>query len=169
MNRLDDITTSVLASDMAGAAAERLLVNGKFYQGAGVEHASWLRIVDSTIAELGSGSPPAPSHDMVQVVDLKGRFVLPGLHDAHIHTYSVGEASFFVHLGGCESIDELKQRVKQHADAHNRDKDDAAQHAERLESRERVGIARALHVLRHVRIPAQVKKVADAVGDAALP
>ena len=115
--RLDGISTSVLASDMAGAAAERLLVNGRIYQ-AGAEHASWLRIVGSTIAELGSGSPPAAGHDKVQVVDLKGKFVLPGLHDSHIHTYSVGEALYFVNLKGCESIDELKQRVKRHAEAH---------------------------------------------------
>ncbi len=84
----------------------------------GAEYASWIRVVGSTIAELGSGSPPAPSNDKVQVVDLKGKFVLPGLHDSHIHTYSVGEASFFVNLGGCESIDDLKERVKRHAEEH---------------------------------------------------
>ena len=121
MNRLDDITTSVLASDIAGGrgtAAEWLLINGRIYQAHGAEHASWLRIVGSTITELGFDSPPAPGDDKVQVVDLNGKFVLPGLHDSHIHTYSVGEASFFVNLGGCKSIDELKQRIRLHAEAH---------------------------------------------------
>lgn len=120
MERLGAITASVVQSETAaGPAAERLLVNGRIYQAGGAPHASWLRIVGGTIAELGDGTPPPPrdAGDKVQVVDLKGRFVLPGLHDAHIHTYSVGEASFFVNLGGCRSIGELKQRLKSHAEA----------------------------------------------------
>ena len=118
MQRLDAVSTAVVTSEPAAASSEppmeRLLVNAIIHQPSGAAPASWLRIEGNTIAAVGTGEPPAVP-DSTQVVDLQGKYVMPGLHDAHIHTYSVGEAMYYVDLGGCASIAELKDRVAAHA------------------------------------------------------
>ena len=120
MNRLGRLAGgAVIQSDMtpaAGAPMQRLLINGTIHQAAGAD-ASWLRISGDTIVDVGSGAPPALDAD-VQVVDLKGKYVMPGLHDSHLHTAGLGSASLMVNLGGCKSVAELKQRVRDHAKAH---------------------------------------------------
>ena len=112
-----------MQSDMtpaAGTPMQRLLINGTIHQPSGAPAASWLRIEGDTIAEVGTGAPPAlEAGGKVQVVDLKGKFVMPGLHDSHLHTAGLGSASMMVNLGGCESVAELKQRVRDHAKAVN--------------------------------------------------
>ena len=117
MMRLESVSTAVVQSEPAAdePAEERLLVNGVIHQRGGPP-AEWLLIRGDAIAEVGSGPPPEAA--AAQVIDLGGKFVLPGLHDSHLHTYSVGEASFYVDLGGCASIAELKQRLGDHARAH---------------------------------------------------
>eukprot|EP01047_Picozoa_sp_COSAG01_P001948 COSAG01_NODE_48_length_31904_cov_21.696997_32_plen_213_part_00 len=123
MRRLGPVSKAVLQSEPAAydsaAEGERLLVNGRIHQRGGPP-AEWLLIRGDTIADVGSSGrpPPLEAASGAQVVDLGGKFVLPGLHDAHIHTYAIGEASFYVHLGGCASIDELKQRLRDHARRH---------------------------------------------------
>ena len=119
MKRLESFTAAVVQSDMtaaAGADKERLLVNGKIFQ-PDSPHATWLHVVGDTIQAVGSGAPPAVD-DKVQVVDLKGKFVMPGLHDSHIHCAGLGSASLNVNMRGCDSIAELKSRLAAHATAH---------------------------------------------------
>eukprot|EP00512_Aurantiochytrium_limacinum_P013333 CAMPEP_0171582134 /NCGR_PEP_ID=MMETSP0961-20121227/10015_1 /TAXON_ID=87120 /ORGANISM="Aurantiochytrium limacinum, Strain ATCCMYA-1381" /LENGTH=868 /DNA_ID=CAMNT_0012139069 /DNA_START=9 /DNA_END=2615 /DNA_ORIENTATION=+ len=52
-----------------------------------------------------------------QVHDLQGGYVLPGLVDAHIHVYQLGEKKRNLDLLGCKSISELKQRLAKFAAA----------------------------------------------------
>lgn len=53
-----------------------------------VENA-WVVIEDGRLSRIGSGKPPRPSKGM-HAHDLGGRFVLPGLIDAHAHVTSTG-------------------------------------------------------------------------------
>ena len=79
-----------------------LLTNGSFWQGEGKPHADWALLEGGIIAAVGEpGAPLPPVRVETAVVDLGGKFVLPGLQDAHIHVYGLGEASFFVNLQVC--------------------------------------------------------------------
>ena len=104
MQRLGAVSSAVVQSEPAAAGTEmteRLLVNGIIHQPPPLSPAEWLLLRGAAIVEVGTGAPPPSVAETTQVVDLKGKFVMPGLHDAHIHTYSVGEAMFFVDLSGC--------------------------------------------------------------------
>jgi len=46
-----------------------------------------------------------------QVVDLGGRFVMPGFNDAHMHLADAGFQKLTVNLVGVKSLDELRDRV----------------------------------------------------------
>jgi predicted amidohydrolase YtcJ len=46
-----------------------------------------------------------------QVIDLGGRFVMPGFNDAHTHLASGGFEKLNVDLVGTKSLDEMKQRI----------------------------------------------------------
>ncbi len=48
-----------------------------------------------------------------KLIDLKGKTILPGFNDAHIHVWKVGQLeSFIIDLRGIESIEALQKKVK---------------------------------------------------------
>ena len=104
---------------------QTLYVNGRIWQAPGPAKAEWMLVRGTKIAAVGVGAPPAQQlAGPVQgaagssVVDLGGRLVLPGLHDSHIHVYALGEASYYVNLAGCGSVEELQRRLREHAAEH---------------------------------------------------
>ncbi len=63
---------------------ERILfISGTVYTTAGPWPDGWLLVSDGVIADLGRGAPPELSG--VRVVDIRGRDLLPGFIDMHIH------------------------------------------------------------------------------------
>lgn len=50
--------------------------------------------------------------DQTQVVDLEGRFVMPGFNDAHLHLADAGMTKLSVDLTGVKSLDELRERLR---------------------------------------------------------
>jgi len=52
-------------------------------------------------------------------VDLKGKTVLPGFIDSHVHGTSLGNDLFRINLRGVKSIDAIQQKIKRNADATN--------------------------------------------------
>ena len=50
-----------------------------------------------------------------QIVDLGGKFVMPGFNDAHCHLANGGQAKLEVDLVGVRSLDEMKQRIAEGA------------------------------------------------------
>jgi predicted amidohydrolase YtcJ len=50
-----------------------------------------------------------------QVVDLAGRFVMPGFNDAHTHLASAGFEKLQIDLVGTKSLEEMKQRIADRA------------------------------------------------------
>jgi len=50
-----------------------------------------------------------------QVIDLQGRFVMPGFNDAHTHLASGGLTQLRVNLEGSKSLEEMKARIAERA------------------------------------------------------
>ncbi|HEV8384001.1 MAG TPA: amidohydrolase, partial [Candidatus Acidoferrales bacterium] len=47
-----------------------------------------------------------------RVVDLKGRFAMPGFNDAHVHLANGGQSKLAVSLNGSKSVAEMQQRIR---------------------------------------------------------
>jgi predicted amidohydrolase YtcJ len=97
----------------------KAFVNGKIWQWRGPADdythafAEWMLVSDAgEVLRVGSGDLPAEAVDAdVAREDLSGRLVLPGLHDSHIHAYGLGESAEYLDLFGCESFEDLAQRL----------------------------------------------------------
>jgi predicted amidohydrolase YtcJ len=48
-----------------------------------------------------------------QIVDLGGRFVMPGFNDAHLHLAEAGFQKLSVNLTGVKSLDQFRQRIQE--------------------------------------------------------
>jgi len=92
--------------------------------GATVEVSRWLHAEGGVVVAAGDGEPPAAliarsrTGDL-ELVDLQGRVVFPGLWDSHVHVYALGKQQQAVDLEGCTSISELQERARCHLKAHS--------------------------------------------------
>ncbi len=89
-----------------------LLMNGKIYLEKGrFEEA--LSIKEGFVEAVGSTeSILATRRPQDEVVDLRGKTVLPGFNDSHLHLFLLGEAMTSCNLNGAVSIDEMIERGK---------------------------------------------------------
>ncbi len=67
---------------------------------------------DKIIAVGGAADIAALAVDHTRIIDAGGRTVMPGLIDAHAHMDREGLKPVFPSLAGCESIDDVLQRVE---------------------------------------------------------
>lgn len=73
-------------------------------------------VTDNKIVFVGSATD-VESHidDNTEVIDTKGKFVMPGLHDAHCHPEGLGDSggsdSEWFSLGGPKSFDEMVDKI----------------------------------------------------------
>ncbi len=85
------------ASSLVGCTSPRLAPDAHVYHDFTlIDPASekrikdaWLVVEDGRLSRIGSGKPPEPA-DPSRIHDLDGRFVLPGLIDAHAHITATG-------------------------------------------------------------------------------
>ncbi len=72
-------------------------------------------VEDNIIIAIGSWLEVATRKaEDTLLVDVKGKTILPGFNDAHIHVWKIGQLdSFIIDLRGVESITKLQQRVKE--------------------------------------------------------
>ena len=70
--------------------------------------------IDYVLLECGGNDPSA------ETIQLKGKFVMPGFNDAHVHLGAAGAAMLSVRINGVTSIEELQKRVAD-AVAHHRE------------------------------------------------
>jgi predicted amidohydrolase YtcJ len=68
--------------------------------------------LDYVLLECGGNDPSA------ETIQLKGRFVMPGFNDAHVHLGAAGAAMLSVQLNGVASIEELQKRIAEAAAQH---------------------------------------------------
>jgi predicted amidohydrolase YtcJ len=69
--------------------------------------------IDYVLLECGGNDQSA------ETVQLKGKFVMPGFNDAHVHLGSAGADMLSVRLNGVASIEELQKRVADAVAHHN--------------------------------------------------
>ena len=95
--------------------ADLALVNGDFYTVNPAEpEAQAVAVRDGKILAVGSN---AEIREFIgrrtRVIDLRGRFAMPGFNDAHTHLGGAGALKMSVDLRGARSIAEFQARVRQ--------------------------------------------------------
>ena len=89
----------VVAAQATSVEAQSLLISdGTLIDGTGnppVEHA-YVLIRDGLIADISTSAPSAPGN--IETVDARGKFILPGLIDSHVH-YRDWQAELFLAHG----------------------------------------------------------------------
>jgi predicted amidohydrolase YtcJ len=122
---------SLSSSQQLQSPAEVIFINGDIYTGSGDVSVT---TKNGTLPSFTAKIPPRSvqalavsagkliavgSNDEIkklvgpktQVVDLGGRFVMPGFNDAHVHLGSGGFEKLNVNLVGSKSLDDMKQRI----------------------------------------------------------
>jgi predicted amidohydrolase YtcJ len=106
------------SSAVAAGLADLVLRNGAVYTVDGVR--SWaeaLAVEDGRIRYVGTGAGASEFiGEETRVVDLRGRMVLPGFQDAHVHPVHAGVTYNQCALFGLTSKEELVAKVKQCAE-----------------------------------------------------
>jgi predicted amidohydrolase YtcJ len=97
--------------------ADKIFLHGNIYTGVtathGMRRAEALAVRGDRIEAAGSESEilklKGPS---TEVIDLDGRFVMPGFNDAHTHLGEAGLQRLTVNLTGVQSLTEFRERIK---------------------------------------------------------
>ncbi|WP_281323529.1 amidohydrolase [Flavobacterium aestivum] len=74
--------------------------------------ASAMAIQSGKIVAIGSNDEIANTYDSKNTIDANGKFIYPGLYDAHCHFYGFGLSLQEVDLRGTKSISEIIDRIK---------------------------------------------------------
>jgi predicted amidohydrolase YtcJ len=99
----------------ANGPADLVLLHGVIYTGdperarapAVTVRGEWIEAV-GTDEEIRQSVGP-----QTRVIDLHGRFAMPGFNDAHIHLVSAGIAKLKLNLEGSKSLTEFQQRIRE--------------------------------------------------------
>lgn len=107
----------VAAGERAEAAQDipdLVLVNGVIYTGdAAKPRVEALAVKGERIMATGSTQQiRALAGEGTRVLDLQGRFAMPGFNDAHIHMANGGQARLAVELNGAATLEEFQQRIR---------------------------------------------------------
>ena len=103
--------------------ADTILVHGHIYT-VNTKHpwAQALAIRDGKLIAVGSNKEISRYHGPhTKVLDAKGRMVLPGITDSHVHFLDGSFALERINLEDVKDRDEAVRRLKQYADAHPKD------------------------------------------------
>lgn len=98
----------------SGTAAELVLTHGNIYTvDPHIGRVEALAISQGKIVAVGTAAEI--QHwvgPQTQVIDLQGRFVLPGFNDAHTHFGAGGQGLLTVNVEGTHSLAEFQQRIR---------------------------------------------------------
>ncbi|MBI3405134.1 MAG: amidohydrolase family protein, partial [Acidobacteria bacterium] len=91
-----------------------ILVNGVIYTGDRAKpRAEAVAVKGERIVAVGSTKEiRALAGAATKVVDLAGKFAMPGFNDAHIHLANGGQAKLTIDLNGSRSLAEFQQRIR---------------------------------------------------------
>ena len=104
---------SIAQSQVSEPAATHY-INGAIWTGKqGAADASVMSVQDGRIVYIGNTSPAANKNE--KVVDLKGRFVVPGLIDNHVHFIEGGSGLAAVQLRDAATPEEFSKRIVDYA------------------------------------------------------
>jgi hypothetical protein len=106
---------SLLAATVCAAPPELLLVHGKIFLGPG-RYVQAAAVSGNRIAAIGTDDEILALKDAkTRVVDLAGRAVTPGFHDAHAHFFKGALALTQADLGGAANLQDIRQRLLDYA------------------------------------------------------
>lgn len=111
----------LLAAPLGAAeTADRIFINGSVWTGdAARPRAQALAVRGSNVLAVGTTAEVRRLAEKgTDVVDLRGRFVVPGFDDAHIHFMSGSLALDRVDLAGAGSVAEIQRRIAAYAKDH---------------------------------------------------
>jgi hypothetical protein len=110
----------VPAAPTPGPKADAIYIHGNIYTGvpAAAQFSSVLR--EEAIAVRGDRIQAVGKKvdieklkgPQTQVIDLGGRFVMPGFNDAHLHLADAGGNKLNVDLTGVKTLEELRERLR---------------------------------------------------------
>ncbi len=111
------------SAQSAPASAETVIVNARVYTvNAGQPWAEAVAISGGKVLAVGSTREiGAYRGSFTKVIDAKGKLVLPGFTDCHIHFMDGSLGLTQVDLNGTKSVAEIQKRVKEYAAAHPRE------------------------------------------------
>jgi predicted amidohydrolase YtcJ len=91
-----------------------LFINGSFHTcDPESEGAQAIAVEDGRIIKTGSNAEmQSLAQPNYELVDLKGRCVVPGLIDAHLHLLSLGQSFRRVNLDGIDTLDKIKNALR---------------------------------------------------------
>lgn len=109
-----------LAEDAPKPKADIIFTRGNVYTGMADPNAMGAGKRAEAIAVRGDRILAVGTRDEVlkhkgpetKMVDLGGRFVMPGFNDAHLHLASAGREKLSVNLVGCKTLDEFRERLR---------------------------------------------------------
>jgi predicted amidohydrolase YtcJ len=105
---------------MADGTADLVFTGGGVYTVDAVRRrAQAVAVRDGRIVAVGFD---ADIHELIEpsteVVDLRGRLLLPGFQDAHVHAPSAGLERMRIDLSGVHDLQEYRALIKRYADEH---------------------------------------------------
>src|SRR5438552_5768177 len=100
--------------------ADTIYINGNIYTGVTgassfheVQRAETMAVKGDRILLIGKENDVLKSKGPASVViDLHGKFVMPGFNDAHVHLTDAGFKRLTVDLTGVQSIEEFRERIR---------------------------------------------------------
>jgi predicted amidohydrolase YtcJ len=113
-------STSIYAQNALGSRT--IYFNGNILTGEGINSGRAVRVNaiavrDGVIAAAGTDADILKQWQgkATKLVDLKGRFVMPGFNDAHVHLASAGLEKLRIDLVDCKSLEEMQSRIRRDA------------------------------------------------------
>lgn len=98
-----------------------LVFNGKIYTVDSVfTIAEAMCIKDGKVVKVGSHKELSDNYTFTNELDIQGRFVYPGLIDAHCHLYGYALSLRQADLKGAKSFDDVLNRMNEHTEKHPR-------------------------------------------------
>lgn len=103
--------------------ADMILINGNIYTVDGqFNTAQAFAVTDGKFVAVGSNDEVLSKYQSDYILDVSGLPVYPGFIDGHCHFFGYGENLVrYANLAGCKSMDEVVERLKEHAEKHPSD------------------------------------------------
>ncbi len=101
-----------------------IFLNGNIYTvNEKQPHAEAIAIKNDRIVFVGSNAEAKELQtDQTRIVDLRGRTVVPGLTDSHVHIFGIGERELTLNLEGTNTLEDFFAKVKARVAQTPRDK-----------------------------------------------
>lgn len=109
-----------MAQNVAHPTADSIYVHGNIYTGVvgdssfqAVQRAEAMAVREDKILAVGSAAEVMKfKGPQTKILDLDGRFVMPGFNDAHMHLTEAGFKKLTVDLTGTRSLREFQDRIR---------------------------------------------------------